>query len=86
MTSIKEPLQQPIDATKSRRLLVVSCIFTGIVLSVLVVAAYFHTEAQIAWCVQRGFDYEHQSRHIGKLIEGGIVCLDENRRVVAIPK
>jgi hypothetical protein len=35
---------------------------------------------------QQGYNYDDQARHIGRLIVPQIACVDDKRRIVAIPE
>jgi hypothetical protein len=71
---------------KTRKLLIVSCAFAAVVVGVALVGIYPQTEARRRWCVEHGYDYDYQSRMVGKLVfDGRVVCLDRDRRVVATP-
>lgn len=72
--------------TTSRTLLVGSCLFMTILLGASAGGLYLKREARIAWCTRQGYSYDDQARHIGRLIIPQIACLDDERRIVAIPE
>lgn len=71
---------------KTRFLLLASTLFAAAVVGVAIFGVYPQTEARRRWCVERGYEADYQSRMVGKLVfDGRVVCLDKDRRVVAVP-
>jgi hypothetical protein len=71
--------------TRARVLLITSCSFLAVILSLVGLGVFYKTERQIAWCEQQGYVYTALPRTLGKIITLDVVCLDDEHRIVVSP-